>query len=78
VFTRTSMKSSIQQRFKKKARPEVAPEQDMNIKSTEPSEAKAKLIVRLPRQRELSLPVTLAKASEEARLNTLRYFGINE
>ena len=77
------MKSSINKGFTKEASPELplmAPKQDLNFTSTEAlvSEAKAKLIVRFPRQRELPLPITLAKVSQATRLNTLRDFGINE
>jgi len=77
------MKSSINKGFTKEVRhelPLLAIKQDLNFTSTEAlaPEARAKIIVRFPRQRELLLPITLAKVSQATRLNTFRDFGIND
>jgi hypothetical protein len=77
------MKSSINEGSTKEVRPEIpplVPRQDLDFTNTEApvSEAKAKLVVRFPRQGELPLPITLANVAHATRLNAFRHFGINE
>jgi len=77
------MKSNANAGFIREATPEPTLPAHENGSGLVPNkafsaEAAAKITARLPRERELPLPVALARPSRAARLNSFRGFGINE